>query len=85
MSSPPLFLSYYKVTDPAHWINVDKNTGQLRVANTIDKESKFVNDAMYNVTMRAVDASEFTAFCFHTNYKVSFSVITLEKVYFVQS
>lgn len=63
MSSPLLF-SYYKVTDPAHWINVDKNTGQLRVANTIDRESKFVYNAMYNVTMKAVDASEFTSLCF---------------------
>lgn len=42
---------------------MDKNTGQLRVANTIDRESKFVSDAMYNVTMKAVDASKFTAPC----------------------
>lgn len=50
-------ISYYKVTDPAHWINVDKNTGQLRVANTIDRESKFVHDGIYNITVKAVDAS----------------------------
>lgn len=59
--SPPLLFSYYKVTDPAHWINVDKNTGQLRVANTIDRESKFVYDGMYNITMKAVDGSKFPA------------------------
>lgn len=63
---PPLLFSYYKVTDPANWINVDKNTGQLRVANTIDRESKFVHDGIYNVTMKAVDARKFSArFSFH--------------------
>jgi len=38
---------------------VDKNNGELRVANTIDRESHFVQDGIYNITMRAVDASEF--------------------------
>lgn len=55
---PSLPLSYYKVTDPASWINVNKKTGELRVANTIDRESKFVQDGIYNITMKAVDASK---------------------------
>ncbi|XP_068604477.1 desmocollin 2-like protein [Brachionichthys hirsutus] len=50
-------ITYYKVTDPASWVNVDKNTGELRVANTIDRESHLVHDGTYNVTMKAVDAS----------------------------
>ncbi|XP_077415151.1 desmocollin 2-like protein isoform X2 [Vanacampus margaritifer] len=50
-------IKYYKVTDPAAWINVDRNTGELRVANTIDRESHFVKDGVYNITMRAVDAT----------------------------
>lgn len=49
---------YYKVTDPASWINVDVNSGELRVANTIDRESHFVQDGVYNITMKAVDASK---------------------------
>nr|XP_057924973.1 desmocollin 2-like protein [Doryrhamphus excisus] len=53
-------IKYYKVTDPAAWINVDRNTGELRVANTIDRESHFVKDGVYNITMRAVDASSKT-------------------------
>lgn len=65
--SPPLLFSYYKVKDPAHWISVDKNTGQLRVANTIDRESKFVHDGTYNITMKAVDASKFPAHFFLSN------------------
>ncbi|KAM8849428.1 desmocollin 2-like protein [Spinachia spinachia] len=50
-------INYFKTTDPASWINVDKNNGELRVANTIDRESNFVQDGIYNITMRAVDAS----------------------------
>ncbi|KAM3604739.1 uncharacterized protein V6R79_015682 [Siganus canaliculatus] len=53
-------ISYYKVSDPASWITVDKNTGELRVANTIDRESSFVHNGMYNITMKAVDASSKT-------------------------
>lgn len=53
-------ISYYKVTDPASWINVDKNSGELRVANTIDRESSFVQNGMYNITVKAVDASSKT-------------------------
>lgn len=37
------------------WVNVDKNTGELRVANTIDRESDLVHDGIYNITVRAVD------------------------------
>lgn len=50
-------ITYYKTMDPGSWINVDKNTGELRVANTIDRESAFVQDGIYNITMKAVDAS----------------------------
>ncbi|XP_054623901.1 desmocollin 2-like protein [Dunckerocampus dactyliophorus] len=53
-------IKYYKVTDPAAWVNVDRNTGELRVANTIDRESHFVKDGLYNITMRAIDASSKT-------------------------
>ncbi|KAG7214812.1 hypothetical protein INR49_010704 [Caranx melampygus] len=50
-------ITYYKVSDPASWISVDKNTGELRVANTIDRESHHVQDGIYNITMKAVDTS----------------------------
>ncbi|XP_068594148.1 desmocollin 2-like protein [Cebidichthys violaceus] len=50
-------IKYYKITDPASWINVDKDSGELKVANTIDRESQFVQNGIYNITMRAVDAS----------------------------
>ncbi|XP_041848513.1 desmocollin 2 like [Melanotaenia boesemani] len=50
-------IMYYKIEDPAFWINVDRNTGELRVANTIDRESHFVQDGIYNITVKAVDKS----------------------------
>uniref|UniRef100_A0A4W5MCK8 Cadherin domain-containing protein n=1 Tax=Hucho hucho TaxID=62062 RepID=A0A4W5MCK8_9TELE len=50
-------IKYYKVSDPASWIKVDESTGQLKIANTIDRESHFVTNGVYNVTMKAVDAS----------------------------
>uniref|UniRef100_A0A674F0H6 Desmocollin-3-like n=1 Tax=Salmo trutta TaxID=8032 RepID=A0A674F0H6_SALTR len=53
-------IKYYKVSDPASWVNVDESTGQLKIANTIDRESHFVVDGVYNVTMKAVDASQKT-------------------------
>uniref|UniRef100_A0A8C7HNF4 Desmocollin-2 n=1 Tax=Oncorhynchus kisutch TaxID=8019 RepID=A0A8C7HNF4_ONCKI len=53
-------IKYYKVSDPASWINVDESTGQLKIANTIDRESHFVVGGVYNVTMKAVDASRKT-------------------------
>lgn len=51
-------LSYYKVSEPAGWVNVDRQSGDLKVANTIDRESKFVTDGKYSFTMKAVDAGK---------------------------
>lgn len=50
--------SYYKVKEPASWVNVDRQSGDLKVANTIDRESKFVIDGKYIMTMKAVDAGK---------------------------
>ncbi|XP_040910707.1 desmocollin 2 like [Toxotes jaculatrix] len=53
-------IKYYKAADPASWISVDRNTGELRVANVIDRESPFVQNGIYNITMKAVDTSSKT-------------------------
>lgn len=50
--------SYYKVTDPGSWFTFDRNTGELKVANTIDRESPLVHDGFYNLTVKAVDTSK---------------------------
>lgn len=51
-------MKYYEHTDPASWISVDENTGGLKTTNTIDRESEFVSNTMYNITVRAVDKSK---------------------------
>lgn len=50
-------IMYYKENDPASWVRLDKNTGELTVANTIDRESPFVQNGRYNITVKAVDTS----------------------------
>ncbi|XP_056451934.1 desmocollin 2-like protein [Gadus chalcogrammus] len=54
-------IKYYKVTDPAGWVTVDVNSGELMVANTIDREAPHVVQGVYNITMRAVDANKKSA------------------------
>ncbi|XP_043075981.1 desmocollin 2 like [Puntigrus tetrazona] len=53
-------IKYYKLTDPGNWITVVENTGELKTANTIDRESPLVHKDMYNITIRAVDQSKKT-------------------------
>uniref|UniRef100_A0A671LBP7 Desmocollin-3-like n=1 Tax=Sinocyclocheilus anshuiensis TaxID=1608454 RepID=A0A671LBP7_9TELE len=53
-------MKYYKMTDPGNWITVVENTGELKTANTIDRESPLVHKDMYNITIRAVDESKKT-------------------------
>ncbi|XP_027876260.1 desmocollin 2-like protein [Xiphophorus couchianus] len=48
---------YYKVSDPGSWVGVNSNTGELTVTNTIDRESPLVQDGIYNITVKAVDAT----------------------------
>lgn len=58
-SSMHIFIiRYYKTSDPAGWVTIDRNTGELRVANTIDRESAFALNGTYNVNVRAVDTSK---------------------------
>ncbi|XP_028832658.1 desmocollin-2-like [Denticeps clupeoides] len=54
-------IKYYELSDPASWIEVEETTGKLKVVNTIDRESDFVkNLTLYNVTVKAVDATSKT-------------------------
>lgn len=53
-------IKYYKLTDPGNWITVVESTGELKVANTIDRESSLVHNDTYNITIKAVDESKKT-------------------------
>ncbi|XP_051804920.1 cadherin-like protein 26 [Acanthochromis polyacanthus] len=46
---------YVKGEDPADWISVDPNTGKVTTTKIIDRESDFVKDGAYAVTIYAVD------------------------------
>ncbi|PWA25420.1 hypothetical protein CCH79_00005343, partial [Gambusia affinis] len=48
---------YYKVSDPGSWVGVNRNTGELTVTNTIDRESHLVQNGIYNITVKAIDAT----------------------------
>lgn len=50
-------IKYRKVSDPGSWITVVENTGELKVANTIDRESPLVHNDLYNITVEAMDES----------------------------
>ncbi|XP_026224555.1 cadherin-like protein 26 isoform X2 [Anabas testudineus] len=51
-------LTYIKGHDPANLITVDHNTGDITLSKTIDRESHFVKDNFYVVTIYAVDNGE---------------------------
>lgn len=51
-------LRYFKISDPGAWINMDRTSGELKVANTIDRESKYVKDGLYTIPVKAVDTSK---------------------------
>ncbi|XP_041102024.1 desmocollin-3-like [Polyodon spathula] len=53
-------IKYYKISDPASWVQIEETTGKLLVANNMDRESSFVTNGMYNITVIAVDQSSKT-------------------------
>ncbi|XP_061591780.1 cadherin-like protein 26 isoform X2 [Cololabis saira] len=48
-------IKYIKGEDPADWITVDPDTGKIHTLNVIDRESSFVKDGVYIITIHAVD------------------------------
>lgn len=45
-----------KGDDPAGWVTVDQKTGEVTTAEPLDRESPFVKDGVYNVTVLVVDS-----------------------------
>ncbi|XP_044513972.1 desmocollin-1 [Gracilinanus agilis] len=48
-------LTYKMLQDEDHWFEMDKNTGNLKTTKTLDRESEFVKNNQYNITVLAVD------------------------------
>ncbi|XP_051561111.1 cadherin-1-like isoform X16 [Myxocyprinus asiaticus] len=52
----------YKIgNDPAGWLNVNKETGVIKVWSLMDRESNFVKDGKYRAIILATDNDEFPA------------------------
>ncbi|XP_063347550.1 B-cadherin-like [Pelmatolapia mariae] len=48
-------VSYKILTDPAGWLNVDKDTGLIKVRALMDREATFVTNNRYTATIGAYD------------------------------
>ncbi|XP_030581098.1 B-cadherin-like [Archocentrus centrarchus] len=48
-------VSYKMISDPAGWLNVDKDTGLIKVRRSMDRESPFVIDNRYIARIGAYD------------------------------
>lgn len=44
-----------KGSDPAGWVTVDPKTGEVTTATSLNRESPYVKDGIYNVTVLVVD------------------------------
>ncbi|XP_066480396.1 cadherin-2 [Tiliqua scincoides] len=48
-------LRYSKLSDPANWLKIDPNNGQITTISVLDRESPHVKHNMYNATFLASD------------------------------
>lgn len=46
---------FKKGYDPAGWVTVDQKTGKVTTAKSLDRESPYVKDGVYNITVLVVD------------------------------
>lgn len=50
-----LIYRYRILRDPAGWLNVDKDTGLIKLKDEMDRESIFVKDDKYTALIGAYD------------------------------
>lgn len=50
-----LLLRYKVQKDLAGWLNINKETGQVKVKSNMDRESHFVIDGKYTALILAID------------------------------
>ncbi|XP_069778672.1 desmocollin 2-like protein [Narcine bancroftii] len=48
-------IRYRKLTDPAGWVSIDHKTGQIQTTAILDRESQYVKNNKYNVTVLAIE------------------------------
>lgn len=49
-------IRYKKLVDEDNWFEINENNGDLRTVKVLDRESKFVKNDQYNVSVVATDA-----------------------------
>ena len=49
---------YKKIRDEDNWFEINEYTGDLKTVKVLDRESAFVKDNQYNVSVIAMDAAE---------------------------
>lgn len=59
-----IFIRYMKGRDPANWITINSNTGEIQLAKNLDYESRYVVNGTYAFTMLGVTTGKFRKFCF---------------------
>ncbi|KAL7859579.1 hypothetical protein SRHO_G00147260 [Serrasalmus rhombeus] len=57
-SSSPADFRFLKGEDVDNWVTVDSETGQVSTVKVLDRESPFVKDSVYTVTVYVVDKGE---------------------------
>lgn len=54
-----VYFRYIKGEDLANLFTVDPETGQINTSTLLDRESNFVDDGLYVITINAVDNGMF--------------------------
>lgn len=59
-----------KLVDEDNWFDIDENTGNLITQKQLDRESKFVKNDQYNVTIAAMDSGK----CYFSGNKIKCTI-----------
>ena len=62
LCSSLLLLRYTKLNDPALWLSINRTSGQIVTIATLDRESTYVKNNVYEATFLAIDSGEFCSF-----------------------
>ncbi|XP_036447137.1 cadherin-like protein 26 [Colossoma macropomum] len=57
-SSSPAGFRFFKGEDVDNWVTVNSETGQVSTVKVLDRESPFVKDSVYTITMYVADKGE---------------------------